>query len=235
MKKSTVNIVRDLVSNMVFPFTIKSVVDNADGTYLLTTGRTHYLQKNNNTIFVIGGNDYTILEVVINESVLVKGDVLPVASKFNLPSPFFCHGSIVQVNADNTQIIDMQDKIPMVYLLRPFGEEVDAMDDNDPLIEREPELTLFFLTEAFFNSGWTTDDYDLNAIEPMWSMMNTFIETCKASEGIGKIETYRVEDKIKFANYNFKGADTKLFNDSLSGKQLDITLPIYASCCDTDC
>jgi len=234
MKKSTVNIVRELVSQMKFTFTIKSVTDNLNGTYLLTTGRTHYLQKNSNTIFVIAGNNYEILDVVINESVLVKGSVLPVVSKFDLPSPFFCHGSITQVNMENTQIVDMKDKIPMVYLLRPFSEDVDAMDENDPLIERQPALTLFFLTEANF-SEWTSDDYDDNAIEPMWGMLNTFIETCKASEGIGLLDGYRVEDKIKFANYNFKGGDKMLFNDNLSGKQLDITLPIYGTCCDIYC
>jgi len=234
MKKSTVNIVRELVSQMKFTFTIKSVTDNLNGTYLLTTGRTHYLQKNSNTIFAIAGNNYEILDVVINESVLVKGSVLPVVSIFDLPSPFFCHGSITQVNMENTQIVDMKDKIPMVYLLRPFSEDVDAMDENDPLIERQPALTLFFLTEANF-SEWTSDDYDENAIEPMWSMLNTFIETCKSSEGIGLLDGYRVEDKIKFANYNFKGADRMLFNDNLSGKQLDITLPIYGACCDIDC
>ena len=52
---------------------------------------------------------------------------------------------------------------------------------------------------------------------------------------ISKIGTYRVEDKIKFAVYTSNGAEKILFKDNLSGKQLDITLPIYASCCDTDC
>lgn len=234
MKKSTVQIVRELVASMVFPLTIKSVVDNTDGTYLLTTGSTHYLQKGSNSLLVIGGNSYEILEVVINQSLLVKGSVLPVASTFNLPPAYFFHGTIKQTNTELSEELDMAKKTPMVYLLRPFDEEVDAMDENDPLIERRPELTLFFLTEANF-TDWKTDDFDHEAVEPMWSMANTFIDTVKADAGIDKLTTYRISDKIKFANYNVNGADKILFKDNLSGKELNITLPIRSSCCDIDC
>lgn len=237
MKKSTVNIVRDLVASMKFPFTIKSVTDEGNGVYLLTTGCTHYLQKGSNTVFVIDGNPYEILEVVINESLKVKGSVMPVASTFNLPSPKFFHGTIKQTNtelSEGSQMTDMANKCPMVYLLRPFDETVDAMDLDDPLIERQAELTLFFLTEADF-TNWTTEDFDHECLEPMWSMANTFIETAKANPGIDKIGTYRLADKIKFANYNINGADRILFKDNLSGKELNITLPIRSSCCDVDC
>lgn len=234
MKKSTVNIIRELVSLMKFPFTIKSVVDNTDGTYTLETGSTHYLQKGSNTVFVIDGEPYEILEVVINESVKVKGEVLPVASTFDLPTPYFFHGTIRQTNTEISEEEDMAKKTPMVYLLRPFSETVDAQDENDVPVERESELTLFFLAEADFNWAYT-NDFDHNALEPMWSMMNTFIETIKDSNMIGRIGTYRVEDKIKFAVYTSNGAEKILFKDNLSGKQLDITLPIMATCCDTDC
>lgn len=235
MKKSTVTIIRELVSQMKFPFTIKSVTDNLDGTYTLLTGSTHYLQKGSNTVFEIAGNDYEILEVVINTSVKVKGSTAPVAQTFNLPVPYFFHGTIRQTNTELSEDEDMAKKTPMVYLLRPFSETVDAQDENDVPVERESELTLFFLAEADF-TGWTyTDDFDHNALEPMWSMMNTFIETVKESNMIGRIGTYRVEDKIKFAVYTSNGAEKILFKDNLSGKQLDITLPIMASCCDTDC
>ena len=134
MKKSTVNIVRELVSLMKFPFTIKSVVDNADGTYTLTTGSTHYLHKGSNSLLTIDGNEYEILEVVINQSVKVKGSVIPVASTFNLPVPYFFHGTIRQTNTELSEELDMAKKTPMVYLLRPFSEEVDFMDLNDPLV-----------------------------------------------------------------------------------------------------
>lgn len=234
MKKSTVNIVRDLVASMKFPFTIKSVTDNLDGTYLLTTGATHYLQKGSNYVFDINGNDYEILSVVLNTSVLVKGNEVPVPSTFNLPVPYFFHGTIKQTNMELSQELDMAKKTPMVYLLRPISEPTDAMDLNDPLIEREPNLTLFFLTEADFKN-WTTDDFDHEAVEPMWYMANAFIEACKADSGIDKIGTYEISDKIKFANYNLNGADKILFKDNLSGKELNITLPIRSSCCDIDC
>lgn len=234
MKKSTVQIVRDIVSQMKFPFTIKSVTDNLDGTYLLATGNTHYLQKGSNSLFEINGFEYEILEVVVNQSVLVKGYEVPISSKFNLPVPKFFHGTIKQTNTELSEELDMANKCPMVYLLRPFDETIDSMDLNDPLIERESELTLFFLTEANF-TDWKTDDFDHEAIEPMWSMANTFIEAVKSSGYVAPLGTYRILDKIKFANYNLNGADKILFKDNLSGKELNITLPIYASCCDVDC
>ena len=234
MRKSTVQIVRELVSKMKFPFKIKSVTDHGDGTYTLITGSTHYIQKGSNTVFVIGGNDYEILEVVINTSVKVKGSVLPVASTFNLPAPKFFHGTIKQTNTELSEELDMANKCPMVYLLRPLSQTVDALDLNDPLVEREAELTLFFLTEADF--GWAyTDDFDHNALDPMWSMANTFIDTVRNDDGIDKIGTYRIDEKIKFANYNINGSDKILFKDNLSGQELNITLPIRSSCCDIDC
>ena len=235
MKKSTVNIIRELVSLMKFPFTIKSVTDNLDGTYTLETGSTHYLQKGSNTVFVINGEPYEILEVVINKSVKVKGEALPVVSTFDLPPAKFFHGSLKQTNTELSEVLDMADKCPMVYLLRPFSENVDAQDENDSPVERNPSLTLFFLTEANFVDWAYTDDFDHNAIEPMWSMLNTFIDTCKESTMIGRLVDYDVIDKLKFANYSVNGAEKILFKDNLSGKQLDITLPIMATFCDTDC
>lgn len=216
---------------MKFSFTIDSVTDNMDGTYLLSTSNTHYLQANSNKMFEIGGIYYEILEVVINESLLVKGDSEPVVSTFLLPVPYFFHGTIKQTNTELSEEIDMAFKTPMVYLLRPFTEDVDANDANDLIIDRNASLTLFFLTEANF-VDWKTKDYDHNTLEPMWSMLNTFIETCKSSDMLDRLTTYTIEDKIKFANYTSNGADKILFKDNLSGKQLDINLPILATCCD---
>lgn len=236
MKRSTISIVRELVNAMQFKFTIKSVVDNADGTYLLNTGPTHYLQKNSNSKFIIDGNEYYILSVVLNTSVLVSGSVAPVASTFNLPGLKFFHGTIKQTNtelANEGLYLDMADKCPMAYLLRPFEEDIDAQDLNDSPIERESPITIFFLTEANFDD-WKIDDFDHEAIDPMWSVAQTFIETVKAAPGIDKIDKYKIVDKIKFANYNINGADKILFKDNLSGKEVNITLPILAECCD-DC
>lgn len=216
---------------MVFPFTIDSVTDQGGGKYLLSTKNTYYLQSGENRFMTIDSVVYTVEEIVLNESVIVSGSTVPPTISFNLPAPFFFHGTIRQTNEDLKGLSsDMNDKTPMVYLLRPFSELTDALDLNDPTVERTPDLTIFFLTQCKFH-GYNTEEQDHHAIEPMASMMQCFIDTMKKSKKIGSLGNYTSGDRMRFGTYVQNGQDKAYWSDELSGKELNISVPIYTECC----
>ena len=68
LPRNTVDIIEQIVSEMTPDFVIGSKITNPDGTYTLNTTNTYWLHANQDIL--IGGNKYTIIDFVINESIL---------------------------------------------------------------------------------------------------------------------------------------------------------------------
>lgn len=232
MKKETVDIIADLVANIPLNIDITNVVDNLDGTFTCSVCNTLYLSKGFS--IVINLVEYQIVSVLVNESFIVSGSIIPPVIKFALPALYFFHGTILQTNLENTRDTNVFNRTPMVYLGRPFTETIDPLDQNNVEIERESNVSLFFLTQADFEK-WMTVDHDINAIKPMRNVMYAFIDSLKIAPNnkiVARLsDTYTATDKIKFGIYvPQKGVETFLWNDKLSGVQCDITIPIRRQC-----
>lgn len=222
IKISTVNIIKDLVENWVINLNISSVVV-VGSTYKLFTCNTHYLTEQ--SAIILDEVEFTITSFVNNEYLIVTGDSLPIAGIYQLPAPYFVHGTIIQANEELTLESDCFKKTPMVFLRRPFSETFNNLQQAD---DRNADITLYFLTQADFAS-WQIDEYDNRAINPMRNLVNEFIEMLNKNPQINKsqISDYRVEEKIKFGVYvTEKGYEQSVFNDTLSGVMLSLSLPI---------
>lgn len=225
MRKETVDIVNDLVSELEFPVIIKLITDNGDGTYTLSTCDTYHLQE----CFKIDYNSaqWTITGVVKDTSITIKpvldSTPAPTELTFDAYSPYYFHGTVIQTNLELEQISNSSLKTPMIYLLEVLEDRFFNRDNQN---ERETDLRLFFLTQANF-VDWKTQDTYTNAIEPMRSLCYSFIETLNKSKKIGIFAEYRLVNHTKFGVYvTDKGYENRIFNDNLAGVELRITLPV---------
>lgn len=219
---STIDIIKDLVTNLDLKLNVTSV-EIVDSTYKIYTCNTYYLAPQSKV--TINAVVYTVVSLVNNEYLIVTGASLPIKGVYNLTAPFFTHGTVKQANEELSMESDMFKKTPMVFLKRPFSEIFYNGQQSD---DRNVDLTLYFLTQADFEH-WQIDSFDENAIKPMYNLMNAFIEMLNKNKQINKalINDYRIEEKIKFSVYvNDKGHEKSYFNDTLSGVQLNISLPI---------
>jgi hypothetical protein len=226
MHTNTVDIIKNLITNQL---NFELVVDNVDvidaNTFKIFVCETHYLSgKSSNNAFKIeiDGNNYNVLEVVNNESIKLQGSVLLSIGTYQLPNLYFKHGTIIQTNEELSAVMDKNTITPMVYLKRSFRESYKGLDSA---IDRESDITLYFLTQANFES-WITDNYDEYAIFPMRNTVNSFIKMLHNNKYIGKITDYNLSDVFRFATYSDKGAENLLFNEHLTGVELTLTLPI---------
>jgi hypothetical protein len=226
MLTNTVDIIKDLVTNQLkFVLVVNSIDVISANTFKIYVCETHYLSgKSSNNAFkiTINGNVYDVLEVVNNESIKLQGSVLLSIGTYQLPSLHFKHGTIVQTNEELSAVMDKGTITPMVYLKRSFRENFKALDSA---IDRESDITLYFLTQANFVQ-WQTENYDEYAIIPMRNVVYSFIEMLQNNKYIGNFADYSVYDLFKFATYTDKGTENLLFNEHLSGVELSLTLPI---------
>jgi hypothetical protein len=229
-RKETVQVIGELIAGWEIPFVIDSVVDNLDGTYTLNVPKTYYLQPGNRRELVINLIKYKVTEVVNNTSVTLKGSVEPPSTTFNLPVPYYFHGTIVQTNSELKKESSLHKKTPMIYLRRPFPETLNAMDKVDSDIANKADLVFYFLTEANFNE-WLTADHDKYAVVPMRNMIYEFIELLKRNaKYIERLTDYTATDLIKFGLVTTNGVTAGLFSDNYSGVEMNITLGIKYQC-----
>ena len=224
MRKETVDIVNDLVSELGLTITISQIVDNG-GNYTLYTCDTKWLQECFKITYE--GASWTVTNVVKDDNFTIKpvldSTPVPTALTFDIYPPYYFHGTVIQTNLELEHISNSSLKTPMIYLLEVLE---DTFFNRDAQNERESDLRLFFLTQANF-VDWKTQDSYTNAIQPMREMCYQFIDTLNKSKKIGIFAQYRIVNHTKFGVYvTDKGYEQRIFDDNLAGVELRITLPV---------
>ena len=229
VRTPTVDVVRSLSDLLEFTVGITSMTDNGDGTYTLGTCNTYHLQPG--FTVTIGGEDYVIESVIRNEEIVVSGTVTIIDPTFVAYTPFYYHGTPIQVSRELTEINVASDKTPMVYLSEELKEKYFA---RDSAIDREVPCRIFFLTQCDFEN-WLTEDYHNQAINPMRELALEFVELCKRSKLIGKLTEFDI-NTMQRVGVSTSGGNKKNFaNAHLSGVELLITLPINRENCIAPC
>ena len=216
----TVDIIRDLVESLQLKVVVDLVTDNGDDTYTVETKCTRHIQSGMS--FSVSSVDYVVTAFVRDVSFTISGASTISVSNFLLPAPKFWHGSILETNKTLTGITDMGEKVPMVYLRRPYR---DNFNRDDSANERDSDVTIYFLSEDNF-AQYDIDDRDNECIYPMRSLLYSFVQMLKDNSQIGQIDSFDVENKERFGVVNSKGTEVALFDTPLSGCELNITIPI---------
>ena len=106
--------VQETISKLTRTVTIDLITDLGDGIYQLDSCCTYWLRPCKT--ITIDSVDYKIQSFVQNESLTVKGDILPTASSFTITPPFYKHGTPMATNSELFQV-DADIELPLVWLL----------------------------------------------------------------------------------------------------------------------
>jgi hypothetical protein len=220
MTIETPEIIRSVIADLKPKLKVKSVV--ADGDYFKAfVCKSYYLAKG--AIVVINSETYEVKDAKSNDYVILDKTIA--VGEYELPAMYYKHGSILQTSAElQTVSSDMYAITPMAYLRRPIREDFQL---GDSAIDRNADITIFFLTQANFNE-WETEEHDSNAVVPMRNMAYAFIDLVnKKRDLFTEVKEFTLEDRIKFGVVSDLGVQDKAyFNIMLSGVQLDINLGI---------
>jgi len=223
-----IKILSDVISTTEHKLTISSVITNVDGTFTLYVDYTYYL--NSQRSITIDGVVYRITDFALNESLTIKGSIIPTATEFTITPPVFKHGTPKKVDGE---IANQNTKeYPFIWLL-----EFLDIDYNDRFEDAEtitPDLNLFFLTDTYYQD-WDIDKHYTEAIHPMLNEIDFFIRTIKKRRDLfGELESHTVTNHVNFGEYiTNKGYDKQILNGQLSGCQLKIALPYVVDVCNT--
>jgi hypothetical protein len=216
MNQQTVDIFKNIVSQLGVDLIVTSVVANVDGTFTLTSSCTWWLSLN---MFVtIGGNPYQITAFDINVSITVKSvgpTIIPVPGTSPLNAPQFIHGTLKMANNDVDAQPDRTVLCPFVYLFEIIRDKKNT--DEESTIDRETEVRLFFLNSVD-SSNWLTADHYTNFVYPMQQMVDLFISKIKDSA----LFTFNLDyDTTALINVSEQGNQEKsIFDCNLSGIEL---------------
>lgn len=214
-----------LVGRITPSIEMDSIVDNMDGTYTITTCNTYYLRECKKV--TIAANDYAVQSVIKDTSFVVSGSVLPTGTSFSLYTPKYFHGTPLAIQKELSQIKKGSDKTPTV-LLHEIVREQNFSRDHDSTIEKEVDVSLFFMDTSKFKE-WKTDDHYNVCIVPMRSLLELFIDEMVAD--VKNYDTlnldYEVIPRANFGQFvTEKGYDRQLYTDYFSGNQLNITIKV---------
>ena len=225
-RKETVEIIGELVALLNATFTINSASVVSSGIFLLTTTNTYHLRPLMKV--TIASIEYTITAFVKDTSITISGDSIPVVSSFAIPAPFYYYGTVIDTTATLSGVKRMREITPMVYCYEPIK---DRFFNRDSPIDRESDVTLFFLEQGNFES-WKTDDFLNQAIKQMRSLAYRFIdEVCKESSMVGIIEDFTLINRAKMKLRDTDSSGKNLFNHTLSGVELTLNIPILRGQC----
>jgi hypothetical protein len=201
-------------------------IDRTEGNKIFTCNTLWLFPRHT---FTVADTEYRVKDIEPNEWVEFES-AAPVAD-FDIPAPFFFHGTILATNEELSNIGQSWNKFPMIYLHEITRERIDV--DEESTIDRESECDLYFMTEADFQN-WLTNDHYKYAVRPMRNLVFEFIKALKGSSNVGEFEQFTVMDQAKWGVYlSGKGQVNQIFRDNLSGTQLKINIPFLKTddCC----
>lgn len=227
-RKETVDIVGEFVSTVDNSLFIKTITDLGDNKWLIQSCNTSYLFPLFE--FVIDDVSYKVLEesFMSNKSLVIESTAtLEQGQTIILPELKYYHGTIIATKQELELVKFTKDKFPMVYLLETLSDEFNNVDDSP--IDRTSFLRMFFLTETD-EENWNTNQHYNYAIVPMRNALYQFVDALDRSPIIGQFDSYEAINHAKFGvNMQEKGHTKRIFNDKLSGVELQINLPIKKS------
>lgn len=219
----TVDFIESIVNQMTPTITIDNVVDNGNGTQTISTCDTYWIRKYLKV--TIDGVEYEVLSFVKDTSFTVSSVNPVTADSFTLQSPFYFHGSPMQVN--NEFLIQKNDdnKYPLIYLVESLTDSYyDELDQKD----KDMSLRIFFL-DSFSSKNDEVDAHYTNIIVPLNASLDYFVELLK-SDSTTLPFSYDVTNRVKVGIYTTnQGNTSQIFEDALDGVEFVSNVTVLKS------
>jgi len=216
MRQQTVDIIKDLVTDLQVVFGVLSVIDNGDNTYTLNTKNTWWLSVEDE--ITIDSNLYEIKDFVINKSITIQSigaAILPTASSFYIDAANYIHGTLKMAGNEVDSTSDKTELCPFVYLFEIISDKKNT--DEESMIDRETDLRLFFLNSVN-TADWLTVDHYTYFVQPMQQMVDLFISKIKKSRLFTDEIDYECTPLINVSENGTQ--EQSIFDTNLSGIEL---------------
>jgi hypothetical protein len=230
--KPTAEIIKELVQAYQPKGTVKSFVNNLDGTFTATICP-NVFHSRVNSIVKINNIAYNVISFTEN-TVKYSSLIAPVVGDvFEPPVMKFFNGTPFMINSELSTIDNFRDKLPMFYLYEVLRDRF--VEDVESSIERESSMRWFVMDEAQFDN-WDTNKHYSNTIKPMFNYWFGFKEYLKKNKLIGLLPDHELVYHAKFGiSINQNGHVKQLIPDEVSGVEVAINLAIKKTDECTEC
>lgn len=222
----TVDIIKEVAEGLIQTIEIDNI-SVSGSLYTLEVCSTAYIITGSK--ITIGATQYTVTDMVFNQSVTISSSVPIVATSFSVAAPAFFHGTIKMTNNEVNRITVGDQVSPMVYLNEPFREteSTDVFDANQSVAD----CRILFLASCKVDD-WLTDDHHQRVIKPMKQLRDLFKEALRNHTAIGKmIGGSNVDHVIAGWNPTEQGKDKSLFKWNMSGCEYRVDVPVLKQSC----
>lgn len=230
-KKSTIAILRDLISAMDFTMQITAVIETTittdTGTITvqrLTVCDIMHAEPGRN--IVLNEGTYQIREIdADNKYIYVFGSVVIAPQTFDLYAPVFYYGTPIRTGIELNQEQTAANKTPMIWFAQL---STDEYDDVDSAFDRFINGDLFFLTQNN-PEMWLTEKSQRLSVDPMRRLMEHFLADVQNANGIFFTDDFKYSAK-EYQNFGVyiseKGVLQNKWADKLAGIKLNPCLTV---------
>lgn len=227
------DIIEWIIDNIDYNIKVSRVVDNGDNTYTLYSCDTAHLRPGK--YVTIAGNQYKITEFSINNYIIVSGSVAIDSNLLSFEAYKLGYQSGTLRDADKERGAKVRlnkQESPFIWNREPYQMD-ENWDDEDP-IQSSPNLTWYLLDECN-TKDWLVKDHHNEVINPMHNLFSNRIK--KLINGswnyFQEIEDLTITGRVYLGTQDSRGNFERLFEENLSGIEINLTLPILQQPCCT--
>ena len=223
-RQQIVDFIEEIVDAINLTQTILSHSDDGTNTTIEVANMYH---ARTGLIIEIDLIDYTIFSVDQTTNKIVVVGAIADPTTAILSTPTYRHGTPRAANQELSLDSGTLESTPFIYLFERIVENFDT--DEESVIDRNVSLTIVF-QDDYDPTDWTTDDHYTNVIIPQRRLLDVFVQTLEQSPKVGLLNSKDVTNQVKFGVFTTnKGSTDSIFNEKVSGPQLDINFQMLHS------
>lgn len=219
MSALVVNMMRDFVAGLDLSSKVLSLSDDGTNTTLIVENVFHIRPIDGRTV-AIDGTDYEVFSVDYDTNTVVVSGVIPSASIYKVPNPFYFHGTLISTG-NEIKCIDSKDKCPMIYL-----NEIITSTRHLRLHALQETANIRLAFADFYSNDWTREDHYDKSIAPLCNLSDFVFSK------LDKNSCLRFESDVsqsivpKWGVITRKGTTEKVFNEYLDAIEWKFDLGI---------
>lgn len=219
----TKNLIGQIIDRIRECFVIDSIDVNGD-VYTINTTDTKSLIVGD--FVTISDVKYQIIALVADTSFNVESSTAVVGDSWTACAPYYFSGVPMAVS-NELKRIHQQQKYPFIYLWETI--EVEVSHATDTLVARDAKVRLFFMDQAD-SENWLTEDHFSEVIVPTVQVVRDFVNAVEDNEFIAE-ENITTHTEKNHADWGLirkpeRGPEENVFDEKLSGIELNINLPM---------
>lgn len=230
--KDITEIVKDLLNSLDFQFNAETVTPVGND-FVLTTCNTYWLRPMKT--IVIGGNNYLIKSIVINQSITLTpiGHLIPPTTGliFSITKPTYRHGTARAINAELVTILQ-KEKTPFAWLVELIEETRDY--DVESVIGLTSQVQLLLFDEANPENMFTENHYS-DIIRPLKQLADELVSKINNNtKNFLPVKEVNITGLPDWGALSQSGFEKRIFDEKWSGIQLKFELVVNKEfiCCD---